>query len=77
MRRQVRAQQRKQFREENAERKKSGSWKRRLQLKERKRRTFLTMRRSYFLLDPKEAKNMKKAGFLEGTRLTRAEISEK
>ena len=61
MRRQVRAQQRKQLREERREE------------KIRKLEEEIAAEgeeEEDFLLDPKEAKNMKKAGFLEGTRLT-------
>lgn len=61
MRRQVRAQQRKQLREERREE------------KIRKLEEEIAAEgeeEEDFLLDPKEAKNIKKAGFLEGTRLT-------
>ena len=66
MRRQVRAQQRKQLREERREEKI-----RRLEeeIAAEGEEDFLDNEED-FLLDPKEAKNMKKAGFLEGTRLT-------
>ena len=68
MRRQVRAQQRKQLREERREEKI-----RKLEEEiaaEGEEEEDLLDNEEDFLLDPKEAKNMKKAGFLEGTRLT-------
>ena len=68
MRRQVRAQQRKQLREERREEKI-----RRLEEEiaaEGEEEVDFLDNEEDFLLDPKEAKNMKKAGFLEGTRLT-------
>lgn len=66
MRRQVRAQQRKQLREERREEK---IRKLEEEIAAEGEEDFLDNEED-FLLDPKEAKNMKKAGFLEGTRLT-------
>ena len=66
MRRQVRAQQRKQLREERREEK---IRKLEEEIAAEGEEDFLDNEED-FLLDPKEAKNIKKAGFLEGTRLT-------
>ena len=68
MRRQVRAQQRKQFREERRE-EKIRKLEEEIAAEGEEEEDFLDNEED-FLLDPKEAKNMKKAGFLEGTRLT-------
>ena len=68
MRRQVRAQQRKQLREERRE-EKIRRLEEEIAAEGEEEEDFLDNEED-FLLDPKEAKNMKKAGFLEGTRLT-------
>ena len=68
MRRQVRAQQRKQLREERRE-EKIRKLEEEIAAEGEEEEDFLDNEED-FLLDPKEAKNMKKAGFLEGTRLT-------
>lgn len=68
MRRQVRAQQRKQLREERRE-EKIRRLEEEIADEGEEGEDFLDNEED-FLLDPKEAKNMKKAGFLEGTRLT-------
>ena len=68
MRRQVRAQQRKQLREERRE-EKIRKLEEEITAEGEEEEDFLDNEED-FLLDPKEAKNMKKAGFLEGTRLT-------
>ena len=68
MRRQVRAQQRKQLREERRE-EKIRKLEEEIAAEGEEEEEFLDNEED-FLLDPKEAKNMKKAGFLEGTRLT-------
>ena len=68
MRRQVRAQQRKQLREERRE-EKIRKLEEEIAAEGEEEEDFLDNEED-FLLDPKEAKNIKKAGFLEGTRLT-------
>ena len=68
MRRQVRAQRRKQLREERRE-EKIRKLEEEIAAEGEEEEDFLDNEED-FLLDPKEAKNMKKAGFLEGTRLT-------
>ena len=68
MRRQVRAQQRKQLREERRE-EKIRKLEEEIAAEGEEEEDFLDNEED-FLLDPKEAKNMKKAGILEGTRLT-------
>ena len=68
MRHQVRAQQRKQLREERRE-EKIRKLEEEIAAEGEEEEDFLDNEED-FLLDPKEAKNMKKAGFLEGTRLT-------
>ena len=75
MRRQVRAQQRKQLREERRE-EKIRKLEEEIAAEGEEEEDFLDNEED-FLLDPKEAKNMKKAGFLEGTRLTEPKCSEK